>query len=72
MKDYTELFSKAVELKSGYDFTAVSNRINAHNDLQCGDWDDWADNRWYRLCPKRRAVMINAMGSSLPHFPSRC
>ena len=43
MKDYTEIFSKAIELKNSYDFKAVMGSINANNDLQCGDWDDWAD-----------------------------
>lgn len=52
MKNYTEIFLKAIELKDSYDFDTVSNLINSKNDLQCGDWDDWADDRWYRLCPK--------------------
>lgn len=69
MKDYTELFSKAVELKSGYDFTAVSNRINSHNDLQCGDWDDWADNRWYRLCPQTPCSYDKCYGFLSASFP---
>lgn len=69
MKDYTELFSKASELKSEYDFTAVSNRINAHNDLQCGDWDNWADNRWYRLCPKTPCSYDKCYGFLCASFP---
>ena len=52
MKDYTEIFTRAIELKHRYDFRTVQLQINAHDDLQCGDWDDWTDNRWYRLCPK--------------------
>ena len=52
MKDYTALFSKAIELKDRYEFMTVGKCINAHTDLQCSDWDNWADDRWYRLCPK--------------------
>ena len=43
MKDYTEIFSKAAGLKDGYDLKDVRNRINAHDELQCSDWDDWGD-----------------------------
>ena len=69
MKDYTEIFSKAGELKSGYDFTAVSSRINADHDLQCGDWDNWADNCWYRLCPKTPCSYDKCYGFICSSFP---
>ena len=69
MKDYTEILSKAAELKSGYDFTAVSSRINAHHGLQCGDWDNWADIRWYRLCPKTPCSYDKCYGFICSSFP---
>lgn len=47
--DYTEIFSKAIQLKSQYIFSDIKNLINAHNNFYCGDWDDWADIDWYRL-----------------------
>ena len=49
--DYTDLFSKAIERKERYDFNDVEKRINATNIYHCGDWDEWADNRWYMLTP---------------------
>ena len=49
--DYTEIFSKAIELKSHYNFDEIKKCINAHNDFHCGDYDDWADNAWYLLTP---------------------
>lgn len=69
MKDYTEIFSKAVEQKGSYDFKAVSNSINAHNELHCGDWDDWADNRWYRLCPEMPCSYEKCYGFICASFP---
>ena len=69
MKDYTEIFSKAVELKNSYDFKAVMGSINANNDLQCGDWDDWADDRWYRLCPKTPCSYEKCYGFICASFP---
>mgnify|MGYP003408989954 FL=1 len=69
MKDYTVLFSKAIELKGRYDFKAVSNIINAHINLQCGDWDDWADNRWYRLCPKTPCSYDKCYGFICASYP---
>lgn len=69
MKDYTEIFSKAVELKESYDFGAVRNMINARNDLQCGDWDDWADDHWYRLCPKTPCSYEKCFGFICASYP---
>jgi len=69
MKDYTEIFSKAIELKSSYDFKAVRNIINAHKDLHCGDWDDWADDRWYRLCPETPCSYEKCYGFICASFP---
>jgi hypothetical protein len=69
MKDYTVLFSKAIELKGRYDFKAVSNIINAHINLQCGDWDDLADNRWYRLCPKTPCSYDKCYGFICASYP---
>ena len=69
MKDYTLLFLKAIELKGKYDFKSVCKCINAQNDLQCGDWDDWADNRWYRLCPKTPCGYERCYGFICASFP---
>ena len=69
MKDYTEIFSKAVELKERYDFDTIRNSINAHNELQCGDWDDWTDDRWYRLCPKTPCSYEKCYGFICASYP---
>ena len=50
--DYTALFTQGVAQKGQYRFAEVQRKINALSGMQCGDWDDWADNRWYRLCPR--------------------
>lgn len=69
MKDYTEIFTKAIKLKESYDFETVRSRINAHNDLHCGDWDDWTDDRWYRLCPKTPCSYEKCYGFICAAFP---
>lgn len=69
MKDYTPLFSKAIELKDRYEFRTVSKCINAHTDLQCGDWDNWADDRWYRLCPKTSCSYEKCYGFICTSYP---
>ena len=50
--DYTEVFKKAIENKSNYNFESVRKNINSHSSFYCGDWDAWADNHWYRLTPE--------------------
>ncbi|MBR1750661.1 MAG: hypothetical protein IJ740_19480 [Ruminococcus sp.] len=69
MKDYTDIFSKAIELKNRYDFRTVRCKINAYNDLKCGDWDDWADDRWYRLCPKTPCSYDRCYGFICASYP---
>ena len=69
MKDYTEIFSKAAGLKDGYDLKDVRNRINAHDELQFGDWDDWADDQWYRLCPKIPCSYEKCFGFICASYP---
>lgn len=67
--DYTDIFTNAVKSKQGYNFYAVKKRIDSYNDLQCGDWDDWADVHWYRLCPKKPCVYEKCYGFISAKFP---
>ena len=69
MKDHTEIFTKAIEKKEQYDFETVRRLIDAHDVLQCGDWDDWADDRWYRLCPKKPCGYDKCYGFISAAFP---
>lgn len=50
MKDYTEIFSKAIDLSSGYDIKKISNIINSIGDNYCGTDDEWCTYLWYDLC----------------------
>ncbi len=52
MKDYTEIFSKAIELSSGYDIDNISDIINSIDDNYCGTDDEWCTYLWYDLCKK--------------------
>lgn len=51
IKDYTEIFSKAIECRSGYDAKKVGKIINAQSDLNFGDPDEWVNEHWYLLSP---------------------
>jgi len=68
--DYTELFANAAERKSQYDFEEIKKRIDAQDGLQCGDWDDWADNHWYRLCPDSPVPYDRCFGFLCMHYPA--
>lgn len=58
MKDYTEIFSKAVELSSGYDIDKISVLINAVGDNYCGTDSEWCTYRWYYLCRETEDNML--------------
>lgn len=49
MKDYTEIFSKAIELSSGYDVKKIAVIINAIGDNYCGESGEWGHENWYIL-----------------------
>lgn len=49
MKDYTEIFSKAIELSSGYDIKKIAVIINAIGDNYCGESGEWGSYNWYLL-----------------------
>ena len=53
MKDYTEIFAKAIMLKSDYNAKSVGQVINAQGDLNFGDFDEWVIEYWYLLSPKK-------------------
>lgn len=40
MKDYTEIFSKAIELSSGYRVKNIADIINSTEDYYCGNYDE--------------------------------
>ena len=67
--DYTKTFSKAIERCKQYDFELVRNSIDAAGELKCGDWDDWADNLWYRLCPKKPCGYDKCYGFLCAAYP---
>ncbi|MDE6426269.1 MAG: hypothetical protein K2K89_09075 [Ruminococcus sp.] len=50
MKDYTEIFSKAIDLSSGYDIEKICDIINVIGDNYCGPDDEWCGYNWYYLC----------------------
>ncbi|MDE6780812.1 MAG: hypothetical protein K2J40_05060 [Ruminococcus sp.] len=52
MKDYTEIFSKAIDLSSGYDIDKICDIINVIGDNYCGTDDEWCTYLWYDLCKK--------------------
>ncbi len=67
--NYTELFSKAAGLGRSYDFEAVRMRINAEDGLNCGDWDEWADNIWYMLTPAWAPGQFENYGYICTEYP---
>ena len=67
--DCTELFAKAIEQKAQYHFDNIKTLIDAQNGLQCGDWDDWADNNWYRLCPESPVPYERCFGFLCVKYP---
>ena len=50
MKDYTEIFSKAIDLSSGYDIKKISKIINSIGDNYCGETGEWGEYFWYFIC----------------------
>ena len=51
MKDYTEIFSKAIDLSTGYDIKKISNIINSiSNNYGCEEDGEWGEYFWYLLC----------------------
>ena len=67
--DYTEIFTKAIENKSSYDFETVRKNINSHNSFYCGDWDEWADIHWYRLTPESVVSYDKCYGFLCAEYP---
>ena len=49
MKDYTEIFSKAIEISSGYDIKKIAIIINEIDDNYCGESGEWGGYNWYIL-----------------------
>ncbi|MDE5833949.1 MAG: hypothetical protein K2H26_00350 [Ruminococcus sp.] len=50
MKDYTEIFSKAIEMSSGYDIKKICKIINSTGDNYCGESGEWGKYFWYLMC----------------------
>lgn len=50
MKDYTEIFLKAINLSTGYDIKKISEIINSIGDNYCGEDGEWGEYFWYLLC----------------------
>lgn len=58
MKDYTEIFSKAIELSSGYRVENIADIINSTDDNYCQERDDWGEYNWYYLAGEDKDHMI--------------
>lgn len=52
MKDYSEIFKRAIECKEDYDVKKVAKIINEQSDMSFGDPDNWTDGHWNMLTPK--------------------
>ena len=61
MKDYTEIFSKAIELSSGYRIENIADIINSTDGNYCGTDDEQCSYLWYDLCKK---TADNKMGDN--------
>lgn len=68
--DYTSIFAQAIESKARYHFDELKQRIDAQTGLQCGDWDEWADNNWYRLCPETPVPYEKCYGFLCAAYPA--
>ncbi|MCM1505743.1 MAG: hypothetical protein NC177_01210 [Ruminococcus flavefaciens] len=70
MKDYTEIFSKAIELSSGYNIEKICDIINAIGDNYCGTDSEWCTYCWYDLCRKTADnKMIDTYGYLSVDYP---
>lgn len=58
MKDYTEIFSKAIELSSEYNIDKICSIINSIGDNYCGTDDEWCTYYWYYLCRETQNNML--------------
>ena len=51
MKDYTEIFSKAIDLSAGYDIKKISKIIKSIGDnYSCEEDGEWGEYYWRLLC----------------------
>lgn len=53
MKDYTEIFSKAIRYRAGYNAEKIGKIINAQENFNFGDFDEWIEEHWYLLSAKK-------------------
>lgn len=67
--DYTEVFAEAIKRNAQYDFAEMKKRIDAQENMQCGDWDDWADINWCRLCPDTPVPYDQCFGFLCMRYP---
>lgn len=58
MKDYTEIFSEAIKLSSGYRVKNIADIINSTEDYYCGNYDEWGHYNWYYIVKKDKDHMI--------------
>ena len=68
--DYTDLFADAISGKAQYHFAEIKARIDAQAGMHCGDWDEWADGNWYRLCPETPVPYSNCFGFLCAAYPA--
>lgn len=58
MKDYTEIFSKAIELSSGYRVKNIADIINSTDDNYCVTDNEWGEYNWYYIVEEDKDHMI--------------
>lgn len=58
MKDYTEIFSEAINISSGYNIEKICNIINSIGNNYCGTDDEWCDYNWYYLCKETESNQL--------------
>lgn len=69
MKDYTEIFSKAINLSSEYDINKICDIINSIGDNYCGIDDEWCTYRWYYLGRQTENNITDIYGYLSAEYP---
>lgn len=60
MKDYTEIFAKAIEISSDYDCEKIAKALNLSDKFYCGVKDDeWVTYNWYIIAEKELETRHN-------------
>ncbi|MDE5582833.1 MAG: hypothetical protein K2J08_03920 [Ruminococcus sp.] len=69
MKDYTEIFSRAIELSNGVDMEKVRKDIERTNGIYCDDDDEWCSYNWYYIGKREGYCCVDKFGYLSHYFP---